>query len=254
MKKIIPALILVFAAGCSTIQYQIGFPPDADRTSFTRYEVKEIQFVTQHINDAVFGPYSVKITRTPMQKKINRSDGFITDVDNNSVSEKYTYELTGPGKMLWRGECESSAEYYSKESGLIFSSVVDGFYKNYLQCRFTSGSHDPIEMKIEVNETYKDQSMPGFKKGYVRSGNIQLDLERTMSTEKYSLLPFYIGYYIYYNGELVAVVQNFMNGNVYISSDLDRKLLPLVINASAAILTYYDLEVEVLADDEEEGS
>ncbi len=251
MKKLIPGLFLVLAAGCSTVQYQIGFPPDAERSSFTRYEVKEIQYVTQHINNAAFGPYTVSITRTPMKKSINRSDGFITDVDKNSASETYTYELKGPGKILWHGDCESSADYYSRESGLIFKTVEDGYYKNYLRCTFNSAGRKPIEMKIDVNETYKDQSMTLFKKGYIRSGNIQLDLERTTNTEKFSLLPFNIGYYIYHNEELVAIVQNLMNGNVYISSTLDPRLLPLVVNASAAILTYYDLEVEVFPDEEE---
>ena len=252
MKKLIPALFLVLAAGCSTVQYQIGFPPDADRSSFTRYKVAQIQYVTQHVNDATFGPYSVKVTRSAMKKNINRTDGFITDVDKNSASEKYIYELKGPGSTVWNGECESSADYYNKESGLIFKTVEDGYYKNYLLCTFTSASHKPIEMKIEVNENYKDQSMTLFKKGYIRSGSIQLDLERTMNTEKYSLLPFNVGYYIYHKDELVAVVQNLMNGNVYISSTLDPRLLPLVVNASAAILTYYDLEAEVFPDEEED--
>lgn len=252
MKKLLPFVFLLLNAGCSTVQYQIGFPSDADQSSFTRYEVKEIQIVTSKISDAAFGPWSVSLTRTPMNKSTKKNDGFITDEEKNSASEKYSYKLSGPDRSIWSGECESSAEYYCKESGIIFSSVVDGYYKNYLRCRFTSPGQQPIEMQIEVNENYKDQSIPGFKKGYIRSGNIQLDLERTMSTEKFSLMPMHIGYYIYYNNELVAVVQNMIHGNVYISSTLDRKLLPLVVNASAALLTYYDLEVEVLAMDEDE--
>lgn len=252
MKKIIPVLILALAAGCSTVQYQIGFPPDAERSSFTRYEVKEIQYVTERISNASFGPYSVNIVRYGTDRKKSIDDGFYTDTRNISAKEKYSYELRGLGKSIWSGECESSAEYYSKETGIFFSTVADGYYKNRLSCRFTSPGQTPVELQIDVTETYKDSSIPGFKKGYVSSGNMRLDLERTASTENFALVPMHIGYYIYHNGELVAVVQNMIHGNVYISSGLDRRLLPLVVNASAAILTYYDLEAEVLAVDEED--
>ncbi|HQO38956.1 MAG TPA: hypothetical protein PK986_00660 [Spirochaetota bacterium] len=253
MKKLIPLLYLVIAAGCSTIDFQIGFPSDVDRSSFTRYEVAEIPFVSAPISRAEFGPYSVNLVRYGLDKKRTIDNGFSTDTVKAAVSEKYTYELRGLGKSIWSGECESSAEYYSKEKGIFFSTVVDGYYRNIFKCRFSSTGQTPIELQIEVNETYTDQSQPGFKKGYLRSGSIQLNIERTTATGNVSAVPMHIGYYIYHKGELVAVVQNQVHGNVYISSTLDRKLLPLVVNAAAAILTYYDLESEVLDDGDDEN-
>lgn len=245
-------LLPFFFTGCSSLQFQIGFPAGEDPASFTKYTVKEIKVVTEPVNSVNFGPYSVIVNRTGIKKSENKTDGVLSAEVKNTAAEKYSSELKGLSGETWSAECDSYADYYSKESGIaITRKPVDGYYKNYLQCTFTSGKQQPAEMRLEVNETYKDQTLLP-KKGYARCGNVKLDIERTMDTGQASLLPMYLGYYIYHKGKLVAVVQNMIKGTVYISGNLEPELLPLVVNASAAILTHYDLEVEVFPDDDED--
>lgn len=246
-------LILFFLTGCSTLNYRIGFPPDADPSSFTKYEVKEIKIISGSISYAAFGPYEVNLSRSGIDKSEKKSDSLFSYEERRTASEKYTYSLNAGKAGAWSGGCESSADYYVKETGFsIFRKVKEGHFKNRLHCGFTSPKSFPHELKIEVNET-PDEPDYISGRGYIRKGDIKLDIERTSNTENLSLVPLNVGYYIYHNGSLVAAVQNMIHGAVYISKTLEPELLPIIVNASAAILTYYNLELEVLPDSDEES-
>ena len=183
-------------------------------------------------------------------KKEKKSSGFFHSEEIVTAYETYSYELSGIGKSIWKGECVSKADSRSEESGiLIFKKTVGGDYKNFIHSKAGAEDGIPIELNIEANLRFDDKEIPKMK-GYVKRGNIKLEIERTMNTKRNNLFPMYVGYYIYDNKKLVAVVQNMVKGAVYISSSIKPDLLPLVINASGIILTYYDLEQEVLADEE----
>lgn len=261
MKKyfFLPILVLFFSIGCSTLQnlsdaafnYQIAFPPDVDQSSFTKYTAPEVPFTTDIVNSATFGTYSIQVVRSAMEKTEDKSGWFFKSKRNVTASEKYTYVLKGIGDETWKGECSSYAHDRYKQSGVLMFKKEEYDFKSYLQTTAVSGKGHPIEIHLEAVMGTADK-IPPVMKGYAQRGKIRIDLERTMNTEKVQLFPMHIGYYIYYKGKLVAVVQNLTKGIVYISSSLDKDLLPLVINVSAVLLTYYDLELVVLPDDEEE--
>ncbi len=249
-------LPLILFNGCTALQRaadftygnKIGFPDGIDSSSFTEYSVSEIQLITKSINYANFGPYSVRLLRNGIKIQDNSSSGFLKSEYNKKASEKYNYELTGIGKTVWKGECVSSAHNIEKKSGLPLFEKEEYFYENFLQCKASNGEKS-LNLKFESFPPEGGTLLP--QRGYVESGGIRFDIEETMNTDKNYLLPFNIGFYIYDKGKLAAVVQNRVKGAVYISSAVDNKSLPLILNTAAILLTYYDLIYEVGIEEED---
>ncbi|PKL15798.1 MAG: hypothetical protein CVV49_19570 [Spirochaetae bacterium HGW-Spirochaetae-5] len=247
--------ILIFFTGCAALQKtsdfafgnKIGFPDDVDSSLFKEYPVAEVPLTNQRINGADFGPYSIKLIRNEIKVEDNSSKGFLKSEFQKIASEKYNYELKGIGKTVWRGECTTSAHNIEKKSGFPMFEKREYSYKNIMACN-ASGPDRIISLQME--SLLPENGGLCQQKGYAVSGNIRLDIEETMNTDKQYLMPVYIGFYIYNKGILAAVVQNRMKGAVYISSTLDAELLPVVINTAAALLTYYDLLYEVGIDEE----
>lgn len=224
MKKLILILVTLSVSGCTATKYQIAFPGDNNPSTFKKYDVPELQGMFPSMGGATFKPYAVRVARSSIIKNSINADGSNRSDTYKSSTENYSYQLSESGEIIWNGQCTAYSE----------KKILEDADNGRCKAISSSGAGEPVEISIESQE---DKDV--WYRGYVKRGRLKLDIESTKKVAgKKPLVPMNIGFYIFQNGRLVAVVQCISGGAVYISDSLKPELLPLVLNASAFLLTY----------------
>ncbi|MCP4134553.1 MAG: hypothetical protein GY754_26500 [bacterium] len=221
---------------------KIIFPEGNDRNSFDVIDIKEK--VTLGILDEkiTMGVYTAFPDRSGTEIDSSGFSIFFLSLKTVSAKQTYSFKLTGPDGFNWRGKCAANAEV-EKERVKIFNFKTRSktLQKNNLLGEFVSGNK-----KISL---YMDGSY-GRKTGYIQFNGsdytIRMKPESSNMGGGWKTSNSTIGYQIYDKDVLIAVIgTTSMDKALYIRKGIDRELMPVLLNTSAALVAYEDISAEI---------
>lgn len=223
--------------GCTPLQ--ASFPPGVDQTNYTLHEVKGLQSFAFTSGNYSIGSHPVEWTRSASSSQSSKTSIFMVSSENHVSQQSYTVSIPNSGSAIKGAQCKSQAEI---EASAIKASKTDtfsseGIISSTLSCELsaTGKSGYKLELAQDSNHIMK-------KRGKLKGDDISVAIESTgNSSSGMALMGGITGYYLTEAGRLLAVVDVLNGGAVFLANNLDNQKQDLLLNASAALLSYKDL-------------
>ena len=243
LKKHIVCLLvfsLTIFSSCSSMK--IIFPEGSIRNSFDVIDIKE-KVTFGILNEKItIGAYTAFPDRSGTETDSSGFSIFSQSLKTVSAKQTYSFKLTGPDGFNWRGKCAASAEV-EKEKIKLFKLKMKSstLQKNNLLGEFISGNK---KIFLYIDGPYSS------KTGYIRFNGstytVKMKPESSNIGGGWKTSNSTIGYQIYDKNILIAVIgTTSMDKALYIRKSIDRKLMPVLLNISAALVAYEDISAKI---------
>jgi len=220
----------------------IIFPQGNDRSSFNAIVINERMTFGFLAEKIIIGEYKADIDRSWTKEDSTHSFQFLGSSKTIRAEQNYSFKITGTDDFNWDGKCYAGAEV-EKESIRLFKKKMTSHTvnKNNMACEFNSGDKK-IFLYIEGPSNNKT--------GYIRFNEVNLDI-----IMKFESVPVgggwttsnnTIGYQIYNNGILIAVIGTTLSDKaLYVRKDIEQTLMPVLLNSAVALVAYKDMSSSI---------
>jgi hypothetical protein len=223
---------------CASSPFKIIFPDGAERSEYTQMDISERLTFGVRDERIKIGAYSASIDRS--WTKTKSTDDFVLFGSSETKTAKQTYKftITGPDGFNWTGKCAAGAELEKDKMKLFkFTSTSEEMKNNTLAGEFVSGDKKIILfMYGETNE----------KSGSITFGDITLTLKYSSKSQRGGFGNATSHFDVYKDNTLVAVIgPSAMDKALYVRKGTDPNLMPVLLNATVALVAYEDMGAKV---------
>jgi hypothetical protein len=241
IRKIIVLAMAAFSFGiisCASSPFKIIFPEGAERSDFTQMPISERLTFGVRDERIQIGSYTASVDRS--WTKTKSTDDFVLfgSSETKTATQTYKFALTGPDGFSWAGKCAAGAELEKDKVKLFkFTSNSEEMKKNTLAGEFVSG--DKKILLYIYGETYE-------KTGSITSGEISLSVNYSSRSQRGGFGNSTSHFDIYKDNVLIAVIgPSAMDKALYVRKGTDPNLMPVLLNATIALVAYEDMGAKV---------